>query len=127
MSIIKRRQNDNVYLYLQLTGKQFYLGMEDKIEPDRVYAALSYLRGKITAQREKGLKYYERVGQMLESLLPEEERRRLQEALQKEVNPTSIVSELDSLYLSAQRVFPSPTLKQLKNALKSMKKNLTKE
>jgi len=82
MSIIKRRRNGTVQIYLRLTNKQFYLGTEDGIDPDRVYNALSYLWERITTRRTKDLEYYERVGQMLESLLPEEERRRLPEAPQ---------------------------------------------
>jgi len=79
MSIVRRRFNDKVYLYLQLTGKQFYLGVEGKIKPDRVYKALSYLRREITARHERDLKYYEKVKRILEDLLSEEERRRREE------------------------------------------------
>jgi len=77
MSIIKRRRNGTVQVILQLTGKQFYLGTEDKINPDRIYEALSYLWDKITTRHERDLEYYEKVGQKLENLLPEEDRRRL--------------------------------------------------
>jgi hypothetical protein len=72
-----------------LTGRQFYLGTEDKIEPNRVYEALSYLWDKITTRHERNLKYYERVKQMLEGLLPEEERRRWKEI-------QALVSKLDT-------------------------------
>jgi len=81
MSIIKRLQGDKVYLYLQLTGKQFYLGTADSVEPDKVYEALSYLQERIETRRNRDLEYYRKVGRMLEEMLPEEARRRLPQAL----------------------------------------------
>jgi hypothetical protein len=78
MSIIKRRRGNTTQVILRLTRKQFYLGTEDKIDPERVYEALSYLSDKIATRHKKDLEYFGRVEQMLENLLPEEARRRLQ-------------------------------------------------
>lgn len=82
MSLIERERGGTTQVLLQLTGKQFYLGTKGRLDADRVYAALSYLRNSIEERNQeryrKDLEYYDRVEKLLLGLLPEEERRSYQ-------------------------------------------------
>jgi division protein CdvB (Snf7/Vps24/ESCRT-III family) len=70
-----------------------------------VYTALSYLWNKIMTRHERDIKYYKRVGQMLESLLPEEERRRLQE---KEISILTLLKPEETTELEGKKLPMSP-------------------
>ena len=83
MSIIERRHGNKVYLYLQLTGRQFYLGTEDAIDRDKVVEILLYLGNRIEARRKRDSTYLERVGLMLADLLPPEEREQIDALLEE--------------------------------------------
>jgi len=78
MSLVKRTIGKRRYWYLKLPGpREIYLGPEDDLKLRRLREAIEYVRPRV--------EHYSEILQELEGSLPEEERRRLQEALPKEI------------------------------------------
>lgn len=121
MSLVTRKLRGKIYYYFKHEQhKEIYLGTAEALLPGRVREALAYT--------DKRIDHYDEIRGRLLSLLPEEERRRLQardETPTRQVMPAPLVQVRQSIHRGIQ--MKSFTRKDVEEMVEELSKELTKE